>query len=143
MEKTISVFALIISFGSLAISFYIYLKTMRAARQQLNLQLLIESEKMLKDFDNLLALHDIETKAIRTDGITKEEFYYILTSFRSSESYFILHNRKKTVSKFRANFLRNAKVELVYKKYLKGKLIANQIFIEIIDEFYSKNACAQ
>ena len=129
--------AIVISVVSLIISIFIYSETKRINRYQLNIGLQYESEKMLKDYSNLIKLHNIDPEEIKKDSITVEEFYYIFSSLRASEAYYIVNDNADAISKFRTHFLNNEKVELVYTKYLKNKLICSPVFVNLIDQFYS------
>ena len=136
LSNVFSISAMIISLVSLAITVFIYFETKRINGYQLNIGLQYESEKILMTHDNLLLLHDITPEEIKNDNITIEEFYYIFSSLRASEAYYIVHNKANAISKLRTHFLNNDKVELVYKKYLRNKLISSPVFINLIDKYY-------
>jgi len=138
---TFSLIALVISVISLGVTMFIFYETKRINRYQLNIGLQYEAEKMFKDNECLMMLHGIDPQEIKNDSINMEEFYYIFSSFRASEAYYIINDNSGRISKFRTHFLSNPKVELVYSKYLRNKLISTPVFINLVDKYYEdKNA---
>lgn len=131
-----SIIAMITSFMSLGLSMYFFSENKRTDKYRLNLGLIYETEKMLKTDNELLLLHGINPEEIKNDNISQEEFYYIFASLRVSESYYIINNKADRLSDLRTHFLNNDKVELVYKKYLRNKLITSSVFTDIVDNFY-------
>jgi hypothetical protein len=137
MSTTLSLIALITSVLSVVVTVYIYRGNKQINMDQSNLSLRNESEKMLKTCAELLSLHGINPAELKKDNISQEEFYYIFTSLRAGEAYYIIKNKQsEKVSDYRAQFLKNDKVKLVYQKYLKDKLIASSVFVKMVDKFY-------
>jgi len=145
MSTDFSILAIIISIVSVIITIRLYRDNKRTSIYQVNLDLRHESEKLFLDsdeplFDKLLSLHGIDPKKFKEDDkISREEFYYILTSLRAAEAYYIMRNKRgKKLTEYREKFLKNKKVRHVYEEYLKDKLIANPVFLKMVDSFYEK-----
>ncbi|CEN54412.1 hypothetical protein [Capnocytophaga canis] len=137
-EKIIEYLTIIGSFIALIISIYSLKETKRMLQYQININKVSQAETYLKENTDLLKLHNIKIEKIqKDDGITKDEFFYILSSLRASEAFYVIGNEKKTFSGYRKNFLKKKKVKVLYKKYLRDNFFSSESFTKMLDEFYS------
>lgn len=117
-------------------------KTMRInsrnAKYTANMELVVDSEKLIKNNFDLIYLHGITQKEFEKLEVSKEEFIYIFSSFRAASIFYKIDDEADIkLSSYRVNFLENKKVEKVYK-LIRGKLLSIGSLTETIDDFYKE-----
>jgi len=99
-----------------------------------NLQLLNRATGMLIADHGLLKIIGIEPEEIMKDGISPSEIVFINASLDASEAMYLISG-DKSITEFRKNFLRNAKVRTAWKKYLKNKAFSPSPWADAVDKY--------
>jgi hypothetical protein len=99
-----------------------------------NLQLLNGTTGMLFADHDLLKILGIEPEEIMRDGITPSEIIFINASLDASEAMYLV-SRDKSMTEYRKSFLRNAKVRMAWKKYLKKRLFSPSPWTKTVDDY--------
>jgi hypothetical protein len=135
--------SLIISSLSAVIAFVSILIASATARRQkytqswlANQELINRSYDLLLKDPSLLRLFGVDAEELKSDGITPMELIFINTSMDAGHAWHRLSGERKVgLSKYRKNFLRDEKVRIAWKKYLRTKLFNETPWTKAIDKY--------
>jgi hypothetical protein len=132
-------------FGALAViaAFTSARYAIKSITQQLNTQkivanhtLLTKSYDMINSSPELLIILGTSKEKLASDGISVEEFVFILNHFNAGTVYYQITGEKKVkLTEVRKNFLKNDKVQFVWANYLNGKFFNIGPWSKAVDEY--------
>jgi len=99
-----------------------------------------QNEEQLGKLPQLFGLYNIDLEDLKNNSITPEELLFVWSDLRQGE---IFHRMEgftgEMISDYRANFLRNPKVQSIFFKYISGRLMSNSPYIEAVRRFIQSN----
>lgn len=137
---TISVFSTVVAVFAVWISTRTLNEQKRIAKVTNNYSLLSQASSLILDHPNLLGLHNISEDDLKQVGVTEKEVVYIMQSIIAGQSYYEIEDAKRidynSFSDYRKNILKNPKVQAVWTKFMREKLVLVSPFVLAVDEFY-------
>jgi hypothetical protein len=135
-----------ISATSAAISVASVLIALRSMKRQreaqtwtANQSMIIDVNRMLKDDPNLFRILGIEPDDVLKDGITMSELTFIFLQLNISSGIHFVRGNQETELTFRnKQFLQNAKVRLVWKKYLRKNVFTASRWSNAVDAYIAE-----
>jgi hypothetical protein len=111
--------------------------TQRHAEKWLaNHDFLNRATAMIPAHPDLLKLHQIDPDQLATEGISCEEFIYLYLNFDAASAlYRISGDPSVQLTEYRKNILQNAKVRMIWKRYLRPKLFNPTPFALAVDAY--------
>ena len=104
-----------------------------------NHDLLMRAAGMLITNPGLLDLHRITPRELAQDGISPEELIYCYIHLNAGAAFYrISEEQRVQLTQFRKNFLRNPKVRVVWKKYLRDKLFSPTPYVSAVDAYIAE-----
>jgi hypothetical protein len=147
MSDFISLFTVILTFVAVVVSAIAAFLAKRAIElQSLASQytaLLTQTqlnEQRLSTNPKLLLLYGIDIEELTKDNLSEIELIYILSDFRQGEVFHRIENYTgDMLSDYRSNFLKNAKVQIAFSKYIYGRLMSKSPYLEAMRIFIEQN----
>ncbi len=100
-----------------------------------NHQLLDRAREMVIENPDLLRMHGISLDELSKDGVSPQEFLYIEAQLDAASALSnIGGDHVVELTEFRKRFLENPKVQIVWKKYLRGRMFNVTPFSKAVDE---------
>jgi hypothetical protein len=103
---------------------------------RVNLDFFARAEEMFLKNPNLVGFHGVDAVQLAADGVTAEEFLYLLYQFDAGDSFYNIGQEDEvTLTSYRRNLLQHPKVRLVWKKYLRHRLFNPTPFVHAVDRY--------
>ena len=101
--------------------------------------MIIDVNRMLKDDPNLFRILGIEPDDVLKDDITISELTFIFLQLNiSSGIHFIRGNQGNELTFRNKKFLQNAKVRLLWKKYLRKNVFTESRWSSAVDAYIAE-----
>ncbi len=139
MEFTdwLSIFAILSSIVSLIITFNAKKDAVNSAKNNALVMQTKQNEESLVRNPQLLKLYGINLNELEKHNITTDELLFIWSDFRQGEIYHCIEGYKSDnmLTEYRRNFLENQKVQLVFNKFIYGRLISKSNYTNTIKQY--------
>lgn len=147
MSDAISLFTAIITFTAVVVSVIAAFLAKRAIELQSivsqNAALVTQTqlnEQRLSTNPELLLLYGIEPADLSKDNLSAVDLIYILSDLRQGEVFHRMENYAgNMLSDYRCNFLKSAKVQVAFSKYIYGRLMSKSPYLEVVRIFIEQN----
>ncbi|MCI5125193.1 MAG: hypothetical protein D3925_12150 [Candidatus Electrothrix sp. AR5] len=130
LSAVVSVVAAFIAYRSLT-------EQRRVTYWSVNYSRLLDAEKMMWNYPELLKLHGVTDELLKECDATPQEVIYLLISLRAGQESWRLDPKiEGKLSPYRQQMLNNPKVALVWEKILYKKLIFRTKFAHDVNKYY-------
>ncbi len=138
LSLAISITSACISIASVIIARVALSRQREAQMWVTNYDLLNRARGMLIADPSLLSLLGIDPNEVIKDGITPSELIYIEASMDASSAMHRVSGKQLTLTEYRKHFIRNQKVRIAWKKYLRDKTFSPSLFTKAVDDYIAK-----
>jgi hypothetical protein len=127
--------SVIVAIGAALLAWEAIRRQTRTQKWLANHQILMKTIDMTIDDPSLLDILGIDLDAVARDGLSAKELVFINTHLDASSVLYRISGEKPKLTEYRKNFLRNPKVRLAWRNYLKGRTQNPGPWMDAVDAY--------
>lgn len=142
-SDSIQLWSVAIAVVAVVVACYSFWEVRRASKWSTNYSRLLEAERMLLTYPQLLRFHGVTDEMLAKCDATPEEVVYLLLSMRAAQEALRSDGvGEDGLSPYRKNLLLHPKVALIWREILRHRLIFRTEFVSQVDKFLAGQSAA-